>query len=192
MFSETGKLRARKKSLHSNQGVFKDVHPVQRLEDKVCSKFMEFFYSSLWLLFSDKKRRKKGSCLYENQEVLVKKKPLKIYLDKSQVMKTIPILTLSASHECQYKSFRNKLNHLHRTTKKKLTWLANQTLRTRAWRILNEVINRCPKQNCLTFTFKVTNYEISDPVEIENGFCDFCPCLVLTLVEKKNPTSNRS
>ena len=130
MFSETGKLRARKKILYSNQGVFKDVHPVQRLEDKVCSKFMEFFYSSLWLLFSDKKRRKKGSCLYENQEVLVKKKPLKIYLDKSQVIKTIPILTLSASHECQYKSFRNKLNHLHRT-KKKLTWLANQTLRTR-------------------------------------------------------------
>ena len=41
------------------------------------------------------------------------------------------------------------------------------------------------KRFCLTFTFKVTNYEISDPVEIANGFCDFCPCLVLTLVEKK-------
>ena len=45
-------------------------------------------------------------------------------------------LTLSTSHECQYKSFGNKLNHLHRTAKRdfyvqKLTWLANLTLRTR-------------------------------------------------------------
>ena len=43
MLSETGKLRARKKILYSNQGVFKDVRPMQRLEDEVFSKFMEFF-----------------------------------------------------------------------------------------------------------------------------------------------------
>ena len=62
------------------------------------------------------------------------------------------------------------------------------------WPILNEIINR---RQCnltrLPFTFRVTDREISDPVEIANGFCDYFSNLgqPRPFLAEKIPTSNK-
>ena len=99
----------------------------------------------------------------------------------------------TVSHKRQYKCFRNKLNHLLRIAKrdyydKKLTEYKSNVRNT--WRILNEIINRRRCNLTRPSTFRVADHEISDPVEIANGFCDYFTNLGPSLAGKI-PTSNR-
>ena len=89
--------------------------------------------------------------------------------------------------------FRNKLNHLLRIAKrdyydKKLTEYKSNVKNT--WRILNEIINRRQCNLTRPSAFRVADREISDPVEIANGFCDYFTNLGPSLVGKI-PTSNK-
>ena len=58
------------------------------------------------------------------------------------------------------------------------------------WRILNEIINRRRCNLTRPSTFRVADREISDPVEIANGFCDYFTNLGPSLAGKI-PTSNK-
>lgn len=99
----------------------------------------------------------------------------------------------TVSHKRQYKCFRNKLNHLLRIAKrdyydKKLTEYKSNVKNT--WRILNEIINRRQCNLTCPSTFRVADREISDPVEIANGFCDYFTNLGPSLAGKI-PASNK-
>ena len=88
---------------------------------------------------------------------------------------------------------RNKLNHLLRIAKrdyydKKLTEYKSNVKNT--WRILNEIINRRQCKLTRPSTFRVADREISDPVEIANGICDYFTNLGPSLAGKI-PTSNK-
>ena len=66
---------------------------------------------------------------------------------------------------------------------KKLTEYKSNVKNT--WRILNEIINRHQRNlTRLPSTFRVTDREINDPVEIGNGFCDYFTNLGPSLAEK--------
>ena len=72
-------------------------------------KLRSLFIGIQQLLFSDKKSHNKENC---NNEALVNKRPLEVYLYKRFLSSP------TVSHKRQYKCFRNKLNHLLRVTKR--------------------------------------------------------------------------
>ena len=99
----------------------------------------------------------------------------------------------TVTHKRQYKCFRNKLNHLLRIAKrdyydKKLTEYKSNVKNT--WRILNEIINGRQCNLTRPSTFRVADREVSGPVEIANGFCDYFTNLGPSLAGKI-PTSNK-
>ena len=80
------------------------------------------------------------------------------------------------SNENNYKTFKNKLNHLLRIAKrmyyeKQLERVKTNTKNT--WKILNEVINRKKAIKRLPTDFIVNNRNISNPVEIADHFCEY-------------------
>jgi hypothetical protein len=80
------------------------------------------------------------------------------------------------SNENNYKTFKNKLNHLLRIAKrmyyeKQLERVKTNTKNT--WKILNEVINRKKAIKRSPTDFIVNNRNISNPVEIADHFCEY-------------------
>ena len=142
-----------------------------------------------------------NSC-FPIKKVKTKKRPLKKPWITKGLLKSIKKKNVlfkrflcypSPPREHLYKRFRNKLNHLLKIAKRtyydqKLKEYQSNAKYT--WRILNEVVNRRKhNSNRLPSTFKVVDSEISDPVQIANGFCDYFTNLGPALAEKVPPSS---
>ena len=100
----------------------------------------------------------------------------------------------TVEREQRYKSYKNKLNHALRVSKrnyyeKKLDDYKSNARGT--WRILNEVINRQNKPTALPSTFKIGEVENNDPVEIANKFCEYFSNIGPSLADKI-PISRKS
>ena len=78
--------------------------------------------------------------------------------------------------ETQYKTYKNKLNHLIRIAKKMYYddkfQLAKNNLKE-TWKLINEVTNKKKQKQSLPSTFQVGDRLVTDPTEIANGFCKF-------------------
>ena len=82
----------------------------------------------------------------------------------------------SLSNERKYKTYKNKLNHLIRTAKRKYYDTnfesAKNDFRT-TWKLLNEVINKRKSKSPLPSSFASEGKTITDPVEIADKFCKY-------------------
>ena len=82
----------------------------------------------------------------------------------------------SLSNERKYKTYKNKLNHLIRTAKRKYYDTkfesAKNDLRT-TWKLLNEVINKRKSKSPLPSSFASEGKTITDPVENADKFCKY-------------------
>ena len=86
------------------------------------------------------------------------------------------IKNTTPARESQYKTYKNKLNHLIRIAKRfyydnKFEQAKDNLKET--WRLINEVINKDKKIHSLPSSFKSGGKIISDPLEIANGFCKY-------------------
>ena len=80
------------------------------------------------------------------------------------------------SGELQYKTYKNKLNHLIRIAKRsyndrKFDSAKNDLKLT--WKLLKEVINKRKSKSPLPSSFKAEGRSITDPTEIANRFCKY-------------------
>ena len=80
------------------------------------------------------------------------------------------------TRELQYKSCRNKLNHLIRIVKsyyydQRFASAKNNLKET--WKFINEVINKRKCRPSFPSSFRSDGGVLTDPVEIANGFCNY-------------------
>ena len=96
--------------------------------------------------------------------------------NKNRLYKKSVIRSPSLSNERKYKTYKNKLNHLIRITKRKYYDTkfesAKNDLRT-TWKLLNEVINKRKSKSPLPSSFASEGKTITDLVEIADKFCKF-------------------
>ena len=86
------------------------------------------------------------------------------------------ITSPNKSGELQYKTYKNKLNHLIRIAKRsyydrKFDSAKNDLKLT--WKLLKEVINKRKSKSLLPSSFKAEGRSITDPTEIANRFCKY-------------------
>ena len=79
-------------------------------------------------------------------------------------------------HEAQYKTYKNKLNHIIRLAKysyydKKFLNAKNDLKET--WKLIYEVINNRKRKPSSPSSFKSDSRVITDPLEIANSFCSY-------------------
>ena len=97
------------------------------------------------------------------------------------------------ANEISYKRYKNKLTHSLRIAKSLYYTkrLENEKSNIKStWKTLNEVINK--KRSKLKFlsSFKVDNFEISDPIEIANRFCNYFSNIGPHLAKRIQSTPN--
>lgn len=110
----------------------------------------------------------------------------KNYLYKKQLKNPDPVLVMN------YKLYKNKLNHLIRTAKRKYYTskleAEKQNLKA-TWKIINEIINKRKPRVPLPSKFKLNNKDISNPAEIADHFCEYFTNVGPSLV-KAMPNAN--
>lgn len=76
----------------------------------------------------------------------------------------------------KYKKYKNKLTWTLRFAKRLYydkKFEENKTNIKQTWKYLNDIINRKKSKSKINTVFKQGNNEISDPLEIANGFCHY-------------------
>ena len=98
----------------------------------------------------------------------------------------------SAQSELLYKTYKNKLNHSLRLSKrlyyeKKLENCKSNN--RKIWKVLNEIINKKNNKSVQSSIFKVDGLEISDPTDIANRFCNYFTNIGPNLAKKVSSCS---
>ena len=86
-----------------------------------------------------------------------------------------------------YKTYRNRLNHIIRSTQRQYyqdQLEQNKTNLRKSWSIINSVINRNKKTRIKTESLNINGLKTSDPAEIVNFFNHYFTNIGLTLDKK--------
>ena len=98
------------------------------------------------------------------------------------------------THEAQYKTYKNKLNHIIRFAKHSYhdrKFLSTKNDLKETWKLLFEVINNCKRKPSLPSSFKSDSRVITDHLEIADTFCSYFTNIGPNLASKI-PSTNLS
>ena len=95
---------------------------------------------------------------------------------KKNLMYKKLVANYDSTRETKYKSYKNKLTHLIRISKKKyyeakFEMAKNDVKAT--WKLMNELINTKKRKHSLPSSFLLNEKSIDDPVVIANSFCNY-------------------
>ena len=131
-------------------------------------------YSRLYNLCFPLKSLKVKNCKRLNSPWITKS--LLISVRKKNKLYRQLLRSPTPTRELQYKSYRNKLNHLIRIAKRhyydqRFASAKNDLKET--WKLINEVINKRKCKPSFPPSFRSDGSVITDPAEIANGFCNY-------------------
>ena len=131
-------------------------------------------YSRLYNLCFPLKSLKVKNCKRLNSPWITKS--LLISVRKKNKLYRQLLRSPTPTRELQYKSYRNKLNHLTRIAKRhyydqRFASAKNDLKET--WKLINEVINKRKCKPSFPPSFRSDGSIITDPAEIANGFCNY-------------------
>ena len=113
---------------------------------------------------------------------------------KKNLMYKKLVANYDSTRETKYKSYKNKLTHLIRISKKKyyeakFEMAKNDVKAT--WKLMNELINTKKRKHSLPSSFLLNEKSIDDPVVIANSFCNYFNNIGPSLA-RKIPKTNKS